>query len=77
MPDLAMGAHVAHLELEGVWAVDPAAGREGPVDLVVDGGVLASVEWASSRGRGARSRAGLVVAPGFTDLHAHFREPGN
>jgi dihydroorotase len=70
---LELGATVAHLELEGVWMVDPTAGREGRADVVVDEGVVANVEWAS----GARgSRDGLVVAPGFIDLHAHFREPG-
>ena len=67
------GAPVAHLELEGVWAVDPATGREGPADLVVEGGIVTGMEW---RDRGKRSREGIVVAPGFIDLHAHFREPG-
>jgi len=71
--DLELGARVAHLELDRVWAVDPVAGREGPADLVVEDGRLTSFEWASD-GRG--SRDGLVVTPGFTDLHAHFREPG-
>ena len=82
--DLAIGAPVAHLELDGVWAVDPAAGREGTADLVVEEGVLADLEWHESsgarRGRGRATsdgqRHGLVVAPGFVDLHAHFREPG-
>jgi dihydroorotase len=70
---LELGAKVAHLELDGVWAVDPTEGREGKADVVVEDGVVASVEW-ESRARG--SRDGLVVAPGFIDLHAHFREPG-
>ncbi len=72
--DLEVGAPVAHLELDGVWAVDPAAGREGSTDLVVEEGVLAGLEWRE--GGGPRPDEALVVAPGFIDLHAHFREPG-
>ena len=71
--DLQVGARVEHLELEGVWAVDPATGREGTADLTVDGGVIVELRWHAGRSRG---RTGLVVAPGFVDLHAHFREPG-
>lgn len=62
------------LELRDAWLVDPASGREGPGELVVRDGILESVTWVS----GAAGRAnGIVVAPGFIDLHAHLREPGN
>jgi dihydroorotase len=73
LADLEVGARVAHLELDGVWAADPIAGREGPADLVVEDGVMTSLDWAEGE---AGRRQGLVLAPGFTDLHAHFREPG-
>ncbi|HET7027932.1 MAG TPA: dihydroorotase [Candidatus Limnocylindrales bacterium] len=64
------------LELTDAWAIDPATGRSGPADLVVQAGRLESIVWRDE-GRGARNRVpAVVVAPGFIDLHAHLREPG-
>lgn len=65
------------LDLSGAWLVDPATGREGPVDLVVRDGILESVTWLEAGDGGAADDCGVVVAPGFIDLHAHLREPGN
>ncbi len=65
------------LDLSGAWLVDPATGREGPADLVVRAGILESVTWLEAGDRGARDDGGVVVAPGFIDLHAHLREPGD
>jgi dihydroorotase len=62
------------LDLGGAWLIDPVAGRTGPADLVVRGGILEAVTWLD--GDPGRDD-GLVVAPGFVDLHAHLREPGN
>jgi dihydroorotase len=68
---------VTDLDISGAWLVDPAAGREGPGDIVVRDGVLESVAWLDDEeGAGVDDR-GVIVAPGFVDLHAHFREPGN
>ena len=65
------------LDLSRAWLVDPVRGREGPAELVVRRGVVRSIR----RLRGAEAAGiddrGIVVAPAFTDLHAHFREPGN
>src|SRR5439155_10672792 len=59
------------------WLIDPASGREGPGEIVVRDGVLEAVTWLESGdGRGA-DPGGVIVSPGFIDLHAHFREPGN
>ncbi len=72
-----VGELVTALEITRAWLVDPAAGREGPGELVVSNGVLEAVTWL----RGAEAEGigpdGVVVAPGFIDLHAHLREPGN
>ncbi len=65
------------LDLSGAWLVDPTSGREGPADLVVRGGILESVSWLDPGDGGTASDHGVVVAPGFIDLHAHLREPGN
>lgn len=72
-PDLEVGAVVELLELEGVWAVDPRVGREGVADLVVEEGAISEVRWRD----GHDAPSTLLVAPGFVDLHAHLREPGD
>ncbi len=68
---------LADLDISRAWLVDPASGREGPGEIVVANGILETVTWLEgSEAEGIDAR-GVVVAPGFTDLHAHFREPGN
>jgi dihydroorotase len=68
---------VTDLDISGAWLVDPAAGREGPGDIVVRDGVLESVVWLEGADAADIDDRGVVIAPGFIDLHAHFREPGN
>jgi len=65
------------LDLSRVWLVDPAVGREGPGELVVRDGILEAVTWLDESDGEGVDAAGVVVAPGFIDLHAHLREPGN
>ncbi|HET9682447.1 MAG TPA: dihydroorotase, partial [Candidatus Limnocylindrales bacterium] len=65
------------LDLSRAWAVDPASGREGPAELVIRRGTLEALTWLGGRAAGGVDDRGVVVAPGFTDLHAHLREPGN
>ncbi|MEO5885615.1 MAG: dihydroorotase [Candidatus Limnocylindrales bacterium] len=65
------------VDLSRVWLVDPVAGREGPGDLVVTDGVLKAVTWLSGAEADGVDATGVVVAPGFIDLHVHLREPGN
>jgi len=40
-------------------------------------GRLESVTWLEGGKAPGVNGGGLIVAPGFTDLHVHFREPGN
>src|SRR5579864_9763246 len=60
--------------------VDPACGTDAALDILLDGERIAEVAPAgkiSSRdGCEVFDAGGLVVAPGFIDLHAHLREPG-
>ncbi len=65
------------LLLRGGRLVDPASGHDGAADVLVDHGVIAEVD-AGVRAAGARvvDCGGLVVCPGFVDLHVHLREPG-
>jgi dihydroorotase len=65
------------LLLRGGRLVDPASGHDGAADVLVDHGVIAEVD-AGLRAAGAQvvDCGGLVVCPGFVDLHVHLREPG-
>jgi dihydroorotase len=65
------------LEISRAWLVDPAAGREGPGEIVVRDGILEAVTWLEGANAQGIDADGVVVAPGFIDLHAHLREPGN
>ena len=65
------------LDLSGAWVVDPSSGRQGPADLVVRAGRLESIAWLEGGEANRIDDRGVVVAPGFIDLHAHLREPGN
>ena len=65
------------LDLSGAWLVDPSTGREGPADLVVREGIVEALTWLEGEEASGVDDAGVVVAPGFIDLHAHLREPGN
>ena len=73
----AVGRVVAELDLSAVWAVDPGAGREGPADLVIRDGTIESVTWLDGADAEGIDANGVVVTPGFIDIHAHLREPGN
>ena len=65
------------LEISRAWIVDPASEREGPGEIVVRGGVLEGLTWLTGSGADGVTADGVVIAPGFIDLHTHLREPGN
>jgi dihydroorotase len=68
---------MARTLLRGARVVDPAAGRDGVADVLIEDSLVAEVgEGLSSPGAEVVDCDGLVVAPGFVDLHAHLREPG-
>lgn len=72
-----MTSPAVDLEISRAWLVDPAAGREGPGEIVVRGGVLEAVTWLSGGEADGIGPDGVVIAPGFVDFHVHLREPGN
>ena len=65
------------LDLSRVWVVDPASGREGPAEIVVRDGIIEAITWLEGDDAAEVDPGGVVVAPGFIDLHVHLREPGN
>ena len=66
------------LLLKGGRVVDPAGGRDGELDLLVEDGKIARIGRALP-GDGAEVlelQKGWIVAPGLIDVHVHLREPG-
>ena len=58
-------------------AVDPASGLDAQRDVLIDGSVVAAIEHRiECPDAKLLDAAGLVVAPGFVDIHVHLREPG-
>ena len=64
--------------LRGGRVLDPASGRDRRGDVLIEDGRILAVEDAiESAGDAEQVDAqGLWVVPGFVDLHAHLREPG-
>ncbi|PSH04137.1 MAG: dihydroorotase [Acidobacteria bacterium] len=65
--------------LKGGHLIDPARAFDAPADLVLrDGHVLeiAAPGAAQTTADETLDVKGLVVAPGFIDIHVHLREPG-
>src|SRR5688500_17652409 len=69
------------LVFRGVRGIDPASDLDEVVDVVVENGRIARIGRDAGQGlSGEKVRViegqGLWLAPGFIDLHVHFREPG-
>lgn len=60
------------LLLRGGHVCDPAAGRDGPADVLIeDGTVVAVGAGLSAEDAAVLDVSGLIVGPGFVDLHSH------
>ncbi len=67
------------LLIRGGHLIDPAARIVSPMDVLLKNGRVAEVAPPNKIKGGADEKfdaRGLVVAPGFIDLHVHLREPG-
>jgi len=64
--------------VRGGRLVDPAAGRDGRFDVLVEAGLVAAVAERIDPPAGCEvvEAGGLVVTPGLVDMHVHLREPG-
>jgi dihydroorotase len=72
--------HTSHsLLIKGGHLIDPAAKIDAPMDVLLRDGKVAEVAAAGRIRATAEEKLdarGLIVAPGFIDLHVHLREPG-
>src|SRR5215472_16103342 len=67
------------LMIRGGRLIDPAQKLDGAYDLLLKDGHVAEVALAGKlRGKADQSfdARGMIVAPGFIDIHVHLREPG-
>jgi len=67
------------LAITGGRVVDPASGRDELADVVIEGGRVTHVGPGAARaieGAEQLDATGLIVVPGFVDLHTHLRTPG-
>ncbi|HEY4978739.1 MAG TPA: dihydroorotase [Candidatus Acidoferrum sp.] len=60
--------------------LDPSSKTDAALDILIDGECIAEMAPSGkiARANGAEifDAAGLIVAPGFIDMHVHLREPG-
>ena len=60
--------------------IDPATNTDAPRDILIEGEKIVEVAQPGSvqaaPGAEVFDATGLIVAPGFIDIHAHLREPG-
>ncbi len=57
--------------------IDPASGHDAVADVWIEDGVIKGVgPKLSPTGAEVFDATGLIVAPGFIDMHVHLREPG-
>lgn len=66
------------MRLVGGRVIDPSRGFDEIADVVVEGGEVRGIGHGTGSADGEQvvDVSGLVVAPGFVDLHCHLREPG-
>ena len=57
--------------------MDPATGLDAVRQVGIRGGKIAAVSPEALHGRATLDAKGLVVAPGFIDLHSHGQTPEN
>src|ERR1700692_1502219 len=69
----------ASLLIKGGHLIDPGAKINAPLDVLLRDGRVAEFALPNKVRGGADEKfdaRGLIVAPGFIDLHVHLREPG-
>src|SRR5216684_6806100 len=68
---------MASLLVKNGRVIDPASSLDGTADVLIDNGRITAVGRDLPRnGAELLDASGLIVAPGFIDMHVHLREPG-
>ena len=68
---------VNRIWIRGGRVLDPSANLDEPGDVLIEDGRIAAVGSGLDAGDAEVIEAkGGWIAPGFVDLHAHLREPG-
>ena len=67
----------SRLVIKNGRVMDPASGFDAVADVAIENEVIKQVG-ANIDATGAEviDATGLIVAPGFIDMHVHLREPG-
>src|SRR5208282_4972701 len=71
------GAESYDLIIANGRVMDPESGLDAVRNLGIRGGKIEAISTASLDGKQTIDAKGLVVAPGFIDLHEHGQEPRN
>jgi len=69
---------VAALLIKNGRVIDPVSGHDAVADVLIENGAISGVgqNIAAKHGTEVFDASGLIVAPGFIDMHVHLREPG-
>ena len=69
---------MAQIVIKGGRVIDPSEGVDTVGDVVIEDGRIARVKTNVAPPEGAQviDADGMVVSPGFIDLHCHLRDPG-
>ena len=68
---------MTEIGIRGVKILDPLRETEKTGDILIRDGKIAAVgELPEEFGGLVLEASGLTAAPGFVDVHVHFRDPG-
>jgi len=71
----AQDVHEYDIVLRGGRVIDPESGLDAVRDVGITGGLIGAISEDPLPGRDVIDVSGLVVSPGFIDLHAHGQDP--
>ncbi|MBI3194472.1 MAG: dihydroorotase, partial [Ignavibacteriae bacterium] len=58
--------------------IDPMSGIDAETDLLIVDGVIEKMQTKIASGKETQVHDvnGMIISPGFMDMHVHLREPG-
>lgn len=78
MPRKIAAQRSSHLLIQGATVVDPGLNLEQRLDVLIEDGIITAVmqDLRPPENAEAIQAQGLILSPGWFDMHVHFREPG-